>query len=173
MCNLRAVPIRKGARTCAAAAFTTWLADSAVGKETLIKMSDEAQKKFWETPELLEQLLHLLDPESTYRLAQAHDLTKTVLQGKFIWNKFIRRSCPRPGFSDDVVNTLVALLKLMQNPSCQLLDLLDVVCDRFSTEENNDAVTMSCEGHPDGHLVSFEGLRVLEAICSGNFRSWY
>ena len=85
-----------------------------MGKESLIRMSDEAEKKFWETPgpELLENLLHFLDPESTYQLAQAHDLTKTVLQGQFIWNQFIRQSCPRPG-SSDVVNTLVALLKLI------------------------------------------------------------
>ena len=177
--NLRAVPIRKGARTClctasaliCAAAFTNRPADSAVGKESLIRMSDEAQKKFWETPELLEKLLHFLDPESTYHLAQAHDLTKTVLQGQFIWNQFIRRSCPRPG-SSGVVNTLVALLKLMKNPSRQLLDLLDVICDRFSTEEEDDddgpkpSFHMSCQRHPDGHLVSFEGLHVLEVVES-------
>ena len=121
--NLRAVPIRKGARTCLCTNYFCFCSDmrscihqsagrQCSGQGKFIKMSDEAQKKFWETPELLENLLHFLDPESTYQLAQAHDLTKTVLQGQFIWNQFIRQSCPRPG-SSDVVNTLVALLKLI------------------------------------------------------------
>ena len=179
--NLRAAPIRKGARTClctASCSLPTALGRQQLrqrdsGKETLIKMSDdpergnqdEAERKFWRTPELLENLLHFLDPESTYHLAQAHDLTKTVLQGKYVWNKFIRRSCPRPaGSSDDVWKALVALLKLMKNPSSHLLDLLDVICDRFSPDDVGGSVHMSCQRHPDGHFVSFEGLLVLEAI---------
>ena len=97
-----------------------------------------------------------------------------MLQGKYIWNKFIRQSCPRPGSdsSGEVVKTFVALLKLMKNPSYHLLDLLELICDRFSPDNDNvgeesgprPGLHISCQRHPEGHFVSFEGFLVLEAI---------
>ena len=123
---------------------------------------------------MLEKLLTFLDPKSTYYLAQAHNLTKTVLQGKYIWNKFIRQSCPRPGSdsSGEVVKTFVAILKPMKNPSFHMVDLLEVICDRFSPDDDNvgeeggpmSSLHLSCQRHPEGHFVSFEGFLVLEAI---------
>ena len=42
--------------------------------------ANEAEKKFWRTPELVEGLLPLLDPPSTLALAQAHPLTVGVME---------------------------------------------------------------------------------------------
>ena len=49
----------------------------------------EAELKFWQMPELLEGLLVYLDPESTLRLAEAHERTRNILQGTRVWNNLI------------------------------------------------------------------------------------
>ena len=54
----------------------------------------EAEQKFWQTPELIEGLLLHLDPESTLRLAQAHEMTRDILQGSIVWNNLIKRCSP-------------------------------------------------------------------------------
>ena len=83
-----------------------------------------AEKKFWETTELLEKL----DPESTLALAQCHKKIPLIPQGQLIWNQVIRRaSCH---FTDEtfdwpnvnLVRCLVAILKLMKNPCKDLLE---------------------------------------------------
>ena len=56
----------------------------------------EAERKFWRSPELVEGLLHFLDPTSLLQLGQAHQLTIGILQGTYNWSRFIRRSCPHP-----------------------------------------------------------------------------
>ena len=58
----------------------------------------EAEKIFWETPELLEKLLPFLDPESTLTLVQCHKKILRILEGPYMWNQLIRRACP---FSDE------------------------------------------------------------------------
>ena len=55
---------------------------------------NEAEKRFWKTPELVEGLLPFLDPSSILTLAQAHPLTTGVIQGTYNWGRFIRRSYP-------------------------------------------------------------------------------
>ena len=57
-------------------------------------MPFSASKKFWETPELVENLLPFLDHKATSVLAQAHVKTRNILQGSYVWNKLIRRCCP-------------------------------------------------------------------------------
>ena len=49
----------------------------------------EVEEIFWETPELVEKLLSLLDPESTLALAQCHKKIPGILQGQLIWNQLI------------------------------------------------------------------------------------
>ena len=43
-------------------------------------MSSEAEKKFWATPELVEQLLPHLDLNSTRCLAEVHQMTPTHVE---------------------------------------------------------------------------------------------
>ena len=120
-------------------------------------MSSVAEMKFWRTPELVEKLLPHLNLESTLALAQSHQLTRSLLQGTSIWNKLIRRNCPfavkiKPSDLPNpdlrlsippemqvkiaVVKSIVEILKLMEDPEeALLLDLLDVICERFATDD--------------------------------------
>ena len=97
----------------------------------------EVEKKFWETPELIDNLLSFLDLKSTLHLARAHKITQNILERTFVWNKLIRRSCPynqRPYYDSqpkiDAVNNFVAILKLMKNPNALLPDLLHLICEK-------------------------------------------
>ena len=59
--------------------------------------SDEqsAEKKFWRTPELVENaLLPVLDIESIEQMAKSHDLTVEILGKTFTWNKLVKRTFP-------------------------------------------------------------------------------
>ena len=126
----------------------------------------QASVKFWETPELIEKLLPYLDLKSTVCLAQTHVMTQNILEGRCIWNKLVRRSCPfiesgnpfglpyRPEMPQkvDVVKDLVTILKLMTKPNALLLDLLDVICERFTPEDVhhlrlNNHVSIRCPRH--------------------------
>ena len=60
----------------------------------LLQMIVGAENIFWQMPELVEGLLVYLSPESTLCLAQAHLLTRKILQGSLAWNKLIKRSYP-------------------------------------------------------------------------------
>ena len=115
----------------------------------------EAERKFWETPELLETLFSWLDLKAILNLARVMD--KESLQVGItskIWNKLIRHNCPVDergrlfgGFPQDrdsfhrvyhnlklqeaehAVRNLATILKLMEQPNDLLLDLLDVICE--------------------------------------------
>ena len=63
-------------------------------KKSRSTMSSEAEKKFWGTPELVEQLLSHLDLNSTRCLAEIHQMTQDLLQGGLVWKKLIQRNCP-------------------------------------------------------------------------------
>ena len=52
-----------------------------------------AEKKFWRTPELVENaLLPFLDLESVEQLVKAHDLTVEILGKTITWNKLVKRT---------------------------------------------------------------------------------
>ena len=151
-------------------------------KESWSKMSDSehaAEEKFWRTPELIERLLTFLDLDSTLKLARTHELTRNILQGVYNRNKLIQRTCPHNDAGDDLelqqrdvdnVKHLAATLKrLMDEPEAILLELLDLICHRFSLEDNpvtegQDGLQMSCPGHPGGHFVSSHGFVLLEIV---------
>ena len=65
-----------------------------------MSLEDDAEEKFWKTPELLETLLPFLDVASTLRLAESHfssendSLVLDVLQRPLVWKKLIERSLP-------------------------------------------------------------------------------
>ena len=118
----------------------------------------EATRKFWEIPELVEKLLPFLDLESTFHLAQTHQLTQDILQGSHIWNKLIMRTLLQDGGLGEnslleekieAVKLLVAILKLMKDPKLNMLDLLDTICKRcppdvVSRHRDDGAVTIGC-----------------------------
>ena len=86
-------------------------------------VQNEAEKKFWVMPELIEKPLDHLGLESTVCLAQAHELTQNVLQGRVVWNKLIKRNSPIDGLGG--VKHLVAILKSLKDPEDPMLDLLE------------------------------------------------
>merc|ERR1719187_2138769 len=59
----------------------------------------EAERLFWMTPELVENLLSFLDPASILALAKTHLLTREVLQSGLNWTRFLERSCPKQSFT--------------------------------------------------------------------------
>ena len=140
--------------------------------------------KFWQIPELIEKLLPNLDLKSTLHLAQAHVMTQDILQRRCIWNKLVKRSffergnpCqPEMPQKIDVVKDLVTILKLMSEPNVLLLDLLDVICERFTPEDVdllrlNTHVSIRCPRHPeDLHFIPLTGFLHLEEV-EGAFRT--
>ena len=105
----------------------------------------EAERKFWRTPELIERLLLFLDAESTLVLAQSHVRTLNVMEGGWVWNKFIARICPydeddnecvkEPEKKLDVIKNLVEILKLVEDPKVLLTDLLELICERCCSKK--------------------------------------
>ena len=84
--------------------------------------ANEAEKKFWKSPELVEGLLPFLDPPSILELAKVHPLTTGVIQSTYNWSRLIRRSCPHPteniGLEQKVaeVEPIIGILKMMGSP---------------------------------------------------------
>ena len=120
----------------------------------------EAERKFWRTPELIERLLLLLDEKSTLVLAQSHVRTLNVLEGGWVWNKFIARICPcdeddkecvkEPEKKLDVIKNLVEILKLVEDPKVLLTDLLELICERCSCRHSEPHVLpLVCQTYID------------------------
>ena len=144
---------------------------------------NEAEKKFWRTPELVEGLLHFLDPPSIIELGQVHPLTAGIMQGISTWNRFIRKSCPFPpanhqtshwdwglGTEEKVaeLRPILGVLQLIGSPLPHLLDLLEIICQRFPPTEVRRGVLfgevkVTCPTHKV-HNVSALGFVLLELV---------
>jgi len=150
----------------------------------------EAERRFWETPELLETLfLSLDDLESTLSLARVVDqknLQRSMTSK--VWSKLIRQNCPSAesglllgkyvrGLVREQdrlleatlkVKNLASILKLMKEPKDLLLDLLDVICERVPSIllpfGSCEQLQMVCPRHPDSHSVSPAGFLLLEEV---------
>ena len=133
----------------------------------------EGESKFWNTPELVETLVSLLDPVSTLGLVQSEVLDKQILQKSIslaAWNQIIRRSSSSYGggphreglLEKEDVKDAVKILKLinLEDPSMYLLPLLDVIC-QFLPSAN---VEMICPCHENPHSVSFYAFLLLEEV---------
>ena len=141
---------------------------------------NEAEKKFWRTPELVESLLHFLDPPSILELGQVHPLTTGIMQGISTWNRFIRKSCPFPPADHQTSHTsfeerteekvaelrpILGVLQLIDSPLPHLLDLLEIICQRFPPTEVRRGVVfgdvkVTCPTHKV-HNVSALGFVLL------------
>ena len=146
---------------------------------------NESEKKFWRTPELVESLLHFLDPPSILELGQVHPLTIGVMQGTSTWSRFIRRSCPfeppapnlqfqtsHVSFEEETEQRVIELrpilgvLQLIDSPQPHLLDLLEIICQRFPPRDWGEVardVKVTCPNHKF-HNVSALGFVLLELI---------
>ena len=150
----------------------------------------ETERKFWGTPELVENLLPFLDPESVLNLAKCHDLTLNILQGSHNWKKLVKRSCPDdPGdeYQDETerniktVRNLAGILKLMKNQEKPLMYLLHKIWAKLypgnvravDDYDEDSLVLLDCP-HPqlnpeacgDGHHIRFSGFLLLEEVES-------
>ena len=158
----------------------------------------EAVKVVLGTTELVEKLLPYLDLETTFNLAQTHKLTREVLQKRSIWRKLIRRGCHYDeeqnfyNYERDFFNyvpphlakiaqlkKLIKILQLFKSPEAHLLDLLELVCERFKTlrrlrEHVGPQVLLSHPGHSDHHSVSLACFLLLEELegAFGTTQQW-
>ena len=139
-----------------------------------------AEQKFWNSPELMEKLLSMLDPLSILRLVQFRLVKKETLQKSLsykAWLELIKHSSICSQFYGGLdldwlkmedVKDLVKILKLMklEEPSAYLLPLLDLNCERSPRDE----VHMICPCGPEPHLISTDAFMLLEEI-EGAFRT--
>ena len=92
-------------------------------------MSYSSQVKFWNNPELVDQLLNFLDASSTHQLALENPFTISVLQTDQAWKKFLRRSCPSFQKEEETTwpetKSLLGLYVEKFKPILLLLDLVE------------------------------------------------
>ena len=113
---------------------------------------------FWNIPEVVEKLISLLDPASTWGLVQSGLLSKEILQKSLTskaWHKIIKPiSYDEYGVMEiEEVKYHVEILKMMEleEPSTLLLPLLHLVCNDYDTRF--DAVRLNCTCCPEPSQV--------------------
>ena len=135
-------------------------------------MSCPAGRKFCGCPELVENLLSCLDINSIHSLCQALPSVVKVVRGNTFWTKLVRRTCITPVFYWDCrlgLSHLTGILKLMKDPGSPLLDLLDLICEKYPSLKTNgknrrtDFVQVRCPRH-GSHSVSPAGFLILEKV---------
>ena len=135
----------------------------------------DAQNKVWRSPELVNKLLPMLDTHAVWSLATAQPLIVKVLQNSLTWNQIIsfydehteRVSYQaRRSFEDSLelnrteMGYLSGVLKKMEDPKPHLMELLDLICERFPPHDYFH-VQVSCPRHIS-HSVSTLGFLLLE-----------
>ena len=133
----------------------------------------DAQKKFFQSPDLVSQLLRFLDLSSMLVFASILPLARQLLQRKFIWRGFIRKSLQDLDNNGTKVNEgdltkveqLVKILQKLESPEPLLQDLLDFICETFETDDDDEsgAVKLSCSRHIL-HKVNKQGFQLLELV---------
>ena len=135
------------------------------------RREDAAILQFWAMPELVRFLLPYLDLESTASLAHSKVMDISVLQGTIDWDKLIRRKQALDGLVGlaEAVETLVGILKLMEERTTSLLDLLDLICEKSYAPpmmERRTEVQIVCPRHPESRVIQFHHFQLLEEIES-------
>lgn len=136
-----------------------------------------AEKKFWNTPELIERLISSLDPASALRLLQSSVMDKDILQKSLsfkAWNNLINH---KGLLQEEDVRVLVKILKFLElgEPGAFLLPLLDLICESRPSYQGlfsrGEMVEMLCPCHPeDPHSITDEAFMLLEEV-EGAFRT--
>ena len=129
----------------------------------------DAVVKVWGRPEILENLLTMLDPLSIKRLILSKVVKKKVLKRSLsskIWAGLIKRSSYGGGgvLVLDDVKDLVAILKFLklEEPGSFRLPLLHHICEKFPPEEGRLFVALNRPGHAEPCKVSLQGFLLLE-----------
>ena len=149
-----------------------------------IDHQDNAAEKFWNNPDMVENLLPFLDPHSTLCLAQSKiSCALDILQDKenpSNWRKLINfwlegmiahdkeYSKPlawRATFEQKrgQMMALVAILKMMKDANSAMQDLLKVICEKSSKEDRDDNIQISCSSR-GACFVSPLGFLLLEEV---------
>ena len=142
-----------------------------------------AERKFWRTPDLVESLLLFLDARSTLTLVKVLPLALDIVQMKSMWIKLVKRVCPYD--TQDVVSKqeyleglaaekmelilLTEILKVMTKaPNPRLLDLLDVICERFPPVPRENLAWEGRSKRKDGTLRAniIPGPEFIRLICT-------
>ena len=126
----------------------------------------------------MEMLIRFLDAATIEELGKAHEPIVEVLQGGLVWDKLIKRTCPRGengsrfAYSDHYewlmywakinkaeVLPLINLLTMMEEPEDQIDKLLDLICKRFPTDNSRRYSLIDAEdklvGKPEAVEVVF------------------
>ena len=137
-------------------------------------------ESFFESKDLMEQLVAYLDLPSLLALVSVHQLALEVLQQKSIWRDLVRGSkLVKPKFwhcGNNVeikamlgrVDMLTTLLKLIDDPGPLLQILLETICSNFppSRDENGHkdeiSIQFSSLCSPRGFSISPTGFLLLE-----------
>ena len=131
----------------------------------------KAEQKFWNSPELMEKLLSMLDPLSILRLVKFRLVKKEILQKSLsckAWQELIKHSSygEEGWLKLEDAKDLVKVLKLikLEEPSGYLLPLLDLICETSPRESGSLLVRLICPCRPEPHLISSEAFMLLEEI---------
>ena len=145
---------------------------------------------------MVDRLMTFLDGHSTLSLVKALPLAFEMIEGKSSWIKLVRRVCPYledgdcswEEFLEEVakerkdVRNLVEILKMMEDPSPPLLDLLHVICERYPPDDRDEVpadevpynlipgpelIQVSCTCKQASHEVSPTGILYLEEVERG------
>ena len=149
----------------------------------------DAQQMFWSNPDLMEKLLPFLDAQSTLCLVQSEfSCTLDILQDQenpSIWIKLARRVVPfsygeqmgserladleeRLAEVMTEVNHLVGILKMMDNKLIPLLDLLDIICERFPPVDSVERENLRAQFQGTGVVMvnTLPGPQFFQVHCS-------
>lgn len=158
----------------------------------------EAAKKVWRIPELMDKFLSFLDSRSIVCLAQSRiGCTLNLLQhNSLAWSKLIRRTLPgdhkieralssveywsivRDMYKEKKIKVghLVDILRMMDDSTFPMLDLLEVICEKSPPDMgvpddsgeafDNYIIRLGCPQHPS-HTVSPLGFLLLEEVEGG------
>ena len=156
--------------------------------------SDNPQREFWNTADYMEKLLPYLDVHSVLKLAQSEvGCTLAFLENTenlSLWEKMTRRTLPDFTGQDTPeearyletraqVLPLVALLKMMEDPTQQTLSLLHLICEKSSMIQSEDPllrppismIQLSCPcGSP--HRVAPRPFLLLELVETRGAPFW-
>ena len=137
---------------------------------------DDAERTFWQVPELIEYMLPFLDGESLLNLAKVHPLTTKVLKNKSkmrskMWKGLVSQ-IHEPWWTEERdLQVLKDLLQLMGAPETLLLELLHMICEKYPSEEDEpywwdrrEEIVVSCPCNMSHHSVAPLGFRILESV---------
>ena len=135
-----------------------------------------AERNFWQVPELIEYMLPFLDGESILNLSKAHPLTNMVLKNMSksrskMWTGLVNQ-IHEPWWTEERdLQVLNDILQTMGAPESLLLEFLHAICRKFASQEDpgsmwerREEVVVSCPCDISHHSVAPKGFRILESV---------